>query len=161
MQLIDQHLDRSCGGLFLKIQKLGSRLKGAASAFFKKNRDGVRRFMLEQLQKKNINKQAIEQNFREKFAVKQAMLIKNQIILAKNSFFFDKRDLNLDVADQEKLERISQGLPAIQPVAPTPTPPPPPSPAPKPQPQPQAAEPKAQAAEPAKQKKSSADDFGM
>ena len=81
-------------------------------------------------------------------------LLKNQIILAKNSFFYDKRDLNLDVADQQKLERISQGLPAIQPVAPTPTPPP----APKPQPQ---AEPKAQAAEPAKQKKSSADDFGM
>lgn len=160
MQLIDQHLDRSSGSLFLKIQKLGSRLKGAASAFFKKNRDGVRRFILEQLQRKNITKQAIEQNFREKFSVKQAMLMKNQIILAKNSFFFDKRDLNLDVADQQKLERISQGLPAIQPVAPTPTPPPPPPPAPKPQPQPQAAEPKAQA-EPAPQKKSSSDDFGM
>ena len=157
MQLIDQHLDRSCGGLFLKIQKLGTKLKRAASAFFKKNRDGVRRFLLEQLQKKNINKQAIEQNFREKFNVKQAMLLKNQIILAKNSFFFDKRDLNLDAADQQKLERISQGLPAIQPVAPTPPPPPPPAP----KPQPQAAEPKAQAAAPAPQKKSSSDDFGM
>lgn len=157
MQLIDQHLDRSCGGLFLKIQKLGSRLKETASAFFKKNRDGVRRFLLEQLKFKNATKQAIEQNFREKFGVKQAMLMKNQIILAKNSFFFDKRDLSLDVADQQKLDRISQGLPAIQPVAPTPPPPPPA--APKPQPQPQA-EPKAQA-EPAKQKKSSADDFGM
>lgn len=157
MQLIDQHLDRSCGGLFLKIQKLGSRLKETASAFFKKNRDGVRRFLLEQLKFKNATKQAIEQNFREKFGVKQAMLMKNQIILAKNSFFFDKRDLSLDVADQQKLDRISQGLPAIQPVAPTPPPPPPA--APKPQPQPQA-EPKAQA-EPAPQKKSSSDDFGM
>ena len=78
------------------------------------------------------------------------MLMKNQIILAKNSFFFDRRDLNLDVADQQKLERISQGLPAIQPTAPTPPPPPPP--APKPQPQ---------AVAPAPQKKSSSDDFGM
>lgn len=155
MQLIDQHLDRSSGSLFLKIQKLGSRLKGAASAFFRKNSDGVRRFLLEQLKFKNATKQAIEQNFREKFGVKQAMLMKNQIILAKNTFFFDRRDLNLDVADQQKLDRISQGLPAIQPVAPTPPPPPPP--APKPQPQ----EPKAQAVAPAPQKKSSSDDFGM
>lgn len=156
MELVEKHLDRSCGSLFLKIQKLGSKIKEAAFGFFKKNRDGVRRFLLEQLKFKNATKQAIEQNFREKFGVKQAMLLRNQIILAKNTFFFDRRDLNLDAADQEKLERISQGLPAIQP-APTPTPPPPP--APKPQPQPQA-EPKAQA-EPAKQKKSSADDFGM
>lgn len=152
MELIDKHLDRSCGSLFLKIQKLGSLLKRTASTFFKKNRDGVRRFLLEQLKFKNATKQAIEQNFREKFGVKQAMLMKNQIILAKNSFFFNKRDLDLDAADQQKLERISQGLPAIQPVAPTPPP------APKPQPQ---AEPKAQVPEPAKQKKSSADDFGM
>ena len=158
MELVEKHLDRSCGSLFLKIQKLGSKIKEAAFGFFKKNRDGVRRFLLEQLKFKNATKQAIEQNFREKFGVKQAMLLKNQIILAKNSFFYDKRDLNLDVADQQKLERISQGLPAIQPVAPTPPPPPPP--APKPQPQPQA-DPKAQATEPAKQKKSSADDFGM
>lgn len=157
MELIDKHLDRSCGSLFLKIQKLGTKLKRAAFGFFKKNRDGVRRFLLEQLQRKNITKQAIEQNFREKFGVKQAMLMKNQIILAKNSFFFDKRDLDLDAADQQKLERISQGLPAIQPIAPTP--PPPPLPAPKPQPLSQ--EPKAVQAAPAPQKKSSSDDFGM
>lgn len=150
MELVEKHLDRSCGSLFLKIQKLGSKIKEAAFGFFKKNRDGVRRFLLEQLKFKNATKQAIEQNFREKFGVKQAMLMKNQIILAKNSFFFDRRDLNLDVADQQKLERISQGLPAIQPTAPTPPPPPPP--APKPQPQ---------AVAPAPQKKSSSDDFGM
>lgn len=148
MELVEKHLDRSCGSLFLKIQKLGSLLKGAASAFFKKNRDGVRRFLLEQLKFKNATKQAIEQNFRKKFGVKQAMLLKNQIILAKNSFFFDRRDLNFDIADQEKLERIAQGQPAIQ-SAPTPTP----------QPQPQV-EPKAQA-EPTRQVKSSSDDFGM
>jgi hypothetical protein len=155
MELVEKHLDRSCGSLFLKIQKLGSKIKEAAFGFFKKNRDGVRRFLLEQLKFKNATKQAIEQNFREKFGVKQAMLLRNQIILAKNTFFFDRRDLNLDATDQQKLDRISQGLPAIQPVAPTPPPPPPP--APKPQPQ----EPKAQAVAPAPQKKSSSDDFGM
>ena len=162
MDLLQKDIDPTPENLFFKIQKFGKRMRGKIGAFFKKNRLAVRNVLSAQLASQSATKNSILLALQQKFALKKDQAVsmnREKVQIGKHEFFYDKRDLNLDAADQQKLERISQGLPAIQPVAPTPPPPPPPAPKPQPQPQPQA-EPKAQA-EPAPQKKSSSDDFGM